>query len=190
MRIHIFGASGSGTTTLGDALGKKLEIAHLDADDYYWKKTDPPFTEKISPEDRVENIFADIEEIDNWILTGSLCSWGDRFMDKFTLVVFLFLDPIVRMKRVTDREIQCYGDRIKYDGDMYENHRKFMSWARSYDVAKAPLRSLNLHESWINRLNCPVIRLDSSQSVDHLISEVEFAITRSFSTTCAGPKFR
>jgi adenylate kinase family enzyme len=37
------GASGSGTSTLAAALGKRLGIAHLDTDDYYWLPTDPPF---------------------------------------------------------------------------------------------------------------------------------------------------
>jgi len=46
MLILITGASGSGTSTLGAALAKELGIAHLDADDYYWLPTTPPFTAK------------------------------------------------------------------------------------------------------------------------------------------------
>ncbi|MDD5191449.1 MAG: shikimate kinase, partial [Dehalococcoidales bacterium] len=44
-RIHILGASGSGTTTLGRLLAKRLNIAHLDTDNYYWLKTEIPYTE-------------------------------------------------------------------------------------------------------------------------------------------------
>lgn len=33
--IHIFGASGSGTTTLGDAIDETLGYKHLDVDDYF-----------------------------------------------------------------------------------------------------------------------------------------------------------
>ena len=42
-RINIFGASGSGTTTLAKALFKKLGIQHYDKDDYFWIQSNPPF---------------------------------------------------------------------------------------------------------------------------------------------------
>jgi adenylate kinase family enzyme len=35
-RIHILGASGSGTTTLAKALANELGYKHFDTDDYYW----------------------------------------------------------------------------------------------------------------------------------------------------------
>lgn len=54
MRIHIFGASGSGTTTLGRELSSRLGIVHLDTDDYYWFPTDPPFTAKRPIAERIE----------------------------------------------------------------------------------------------------------------------------------------
>ena len=45
-KIHILGASGVGTSTLGVALSKHLPHTHLDTDDYYW--TDK-FTKKRNP---------------------------------------------------------------------------------------------------------------------------------------------
>lgn len=52
--IHIFGASGSGTTTLGRELSRLLGFRLLDTDDFYWMPTDPKFTVKRPPEQRVE----------------------------------------------------------------------------------------------------------------------------------------
>ena len=52
MLIHIMGASGSGTSTLAAALSQRLAFVHLDADDYYWLATDPPFTNKRDPRER------------------------------------------------------------------------------------------------------------------------------------------
>jgi adenylate kinase family enzyme len=46
MRILVTGASGSGTTTLGKALAEQLACAFLDADDFFWFPTNPPFTQK------------------------------------------------------------------------------------------------------------------------------------------------
>ena len=42
-RIHIFGASGSGSTTIGKMLADIMNWQHYDTDNYFWLKTDPPF---------------------------------------------------------------------------------------------------------------------------------------------------
>ena len=42
-RIHITGASGSGTTTLGQALSQKAHLVHFETDDYFWEPSDPPY---------------------------------------------------------------------------------------------------------------------------------------------------
>lgn len=171
-RFHIFGASGSGTSTLGAHLAKEVGGRHLDSDSYYWRKTDPPFTHKRAPAERVSMIERDIHGNENWILSGSICSWGDPLLHHFTLAVFLYLDPIVRMARIAEREQVRYGARILPGGDMREQHLQFMEWARSYDHAKAPIRSFDLHEQWMSGLSCPVVRLDSSRAVDELCSEI------------------
>ena len=53
MRIHVTGASGSGTSTLGRALAKHLDFTHLDADDFYWQPTLPPYTAKRNSVERL-----------------------------------------------------------------------------------------------------------------------------------------
>ncbi|MEO6565651.1 MAG: adenylate kinase, partial [Casimicrobiaceae bacterium] len=53
MHIHITGASGSGTSTLGAALANHLDVAHFDADDFYWLPTVPPYTAKRDPASRL-----------------------------------------------------------------------------------------------------------------------------------------
>ena len=41
-RIHIVGASGSGTTSLAGELATRYGHRHLDTDDYFWLRTVPP----------------------------------------------------------------------------------------------------------------------------------------------------
>ena len=43
-RIHTVGGSGSGTSTLGEAIATALSYTWLDADDFFWEPTDPPYT--------------------------------------------------------------------------------------------------------------------------------------------------
>jgi hypothetical protein len=76
------------------------------------------------------------------------------------------------MKRIKNREIDRYSDRIQPDGDMHQKHLEFMSWAESYDTAKAPIRSLDLHEKWMTTLPCPILRQDSGRKVENLVEEV------------------
>lgn len=171
-RIHIFGASGAGTSTLGSILAARLNVLHLDADDFYWMPTDPPFRTKRAPESRVALIRDQVAGPGGWVLSGSICSWGDPLLELFTLAVFLQLNPNTRMDRLREREAVRFGARIQSGGDMYEQHREFMEWAQSYDDGKAPLRSLDLHERWMKRLGCPVIRLDAEVSAEGLAEEV------------------
>ena len=42
-RIHILGASGSGTTTLASAIADEHGHRHLDTDDFFWIPTNPPY---------------------------------------------------------------------------------------------------------------------------------------------------
>jgi adenylate kinase family enzyme len=59
MKVFIFGASGSGTTTLANEIEKRAYFKHLDVDDYYWKKTEPAFQEKTPLNKRNEKLKAD-----------------------------------------------------------------------------------------------------------------------------------
>ena len=111
----------------------------------------------------------DIAGSDSWILSGSICGWGDPLLQHFTIAVFLYLDPSVRMARLTEREAMRYGKRIQVGGDMCQHHLAFMAWAESYDSESTPIRSLDLHEQWMKRLSCPILRLDSSKPVTALV---------------------
>lgn len=171
-RIHTFGASGSGTTSLGRAIARQLGCTHLDTDSYYWHKTNTPFTEKRCPAKRIELIKRDTKDVEDWVLSGSICSWGDPLLESFTLAVLVLLDTDIRMKRLADRERHRYGNRIDHGGDRYESHVEFMDWAQSYDTAKAPIRSLDLHLSWAERLKCPVLQVNSLRTSEELAVQI------------------
>jgi adenylate kinase family enzyme len=118
MKIYIFGASGSGTTTLGTALSKKLNIPQYDADDYFWERTDPPFTTKRDTENRIKLLKTDLSQNDSWILTGSIMGWGDFIVDELDLAVYIYIQQSIRMERILKREIERYGSRIEKGNDM------------------------------------------------------------------------
>lgn len=127
---------------------------------------------KRPPNERVARFLADTRQCESWVLSGSLCSWGDSLIPLFTLAVFVELAPEIRLARLVARERERYGVRIDAGGDMAEHHQEFMEWARSYDTGDLSVRSLELHEKWIKQLKCSILRIDSSQSVNTLLAEV------------------
>lgn len=161
--IHILGASGAGTSTLGQALERGHGYKWLDTDGYYWQKTDPPFVKSLPHEERVKLLSAAIQENPRCVISGSLCGWGDVFIPRFNLVVFVETPTDIRIERLQNREYERFGGRIREGGDMFEEHKKFIIWAASYDNGGLDMRSLALHERWLADLPCPVIRVDGTE---------------------------
>ncbi|WP_336741306.1 AAA family ATPase [Aureimonas altamirensis] len=174
-RIHITGASGSGTTTLGAAVAQRLNIPHFDTDDFYWRKTDPPFTTKMPPAERVARLSAMLPSSSGWVFSGSALKWGERFDPLYDLIVFLALDPEVRMARILRRERDRYGQRIEPGGDMAETSVAFLTWAASYDTAGPEQRSRAAHDAWLETHSAPVVKLNSAEPLQALVDAVAWA---------------
>ena len=172
-RIHIFGASGSGTTTLASALAAKHGFRHLDTDNFYWFPTDPPFHEKRPIEQRLLLLREAMHSCSAWALSGSLSGWGDPLIPEFELVVFLVVPTEVRMHRLRAREFQRYG---------FEANPDFLDWANKYDTGGPEMRSREVHEAWLANLPVPVLRLEGDRPTDELLARVE-----EFSLECGGP---
>jgi adenylate kinase family enzyme len=170
------GASGSGTTTLGRALAPRLAVPVFDSDDAFWESTDPPFLTSRPPVDRLAWLQERLRDDDGWVLSGSLCGWGDELRGRFTLVVFLSLPPAIRMARLAAREVERYGDRIRPGGDMAEGSTAFLAWAAAYDTAGMEQRSRVLHDAWLATLTCPLLHLDGDITVEDRADRVVAAV--------------
>jgi adenylate kinase family enzyme len=171
-RIHILGASGSGTSTLGATLAKHLACSHVDADALFWMPTDPPFTTRRSPEDRQVLLLKLLPSNGRWIFSGSATGWASSLEPFFDLIVFLTLDRSLRMERLRRREYEHYGSRIDSGGDIADASAAFLTWAHAYDTAGLDQRSLAAHNAWLSAQRTPVLRLDSSAPVQDLVAAV------------------
>ena len=169
-RIHILGASGSGTTTLGRALAKRLQCPHFDTDDYFWLPTDPPFTHQRERTERQRLLLDDLTAQGHWVVSGSLCGWGDVAIPLFELVVFLTIPHDIRMARLRQRELQRFGERILPGGDMYESSQAFLAWAASYDNGGLDIRSRRRHEEWLSTLPCPMLGFEGAYIIEELLA--------------------
>jgi adenylate kinase family enzyme len=166
-RLLITGASGAGTTALGRALADRWSVPHGVVDDYFWVPTSPPYTETRPVDERLSLMNALFLPRDSWVLSGSLMEWGDSLIERFSAVVFLTLDPSIRMDRLKERETARYGSEFNEAA-----HREFFDWARGYDDAEFSGRSRARHEGWLALLPCPVFRLDSAEPMPRLLDAV------------------
>jgi adenylate kinase family enzyme len=165
MKIHLFGASGSGVSTLGKQLEQTLEVPFLDTDTYFWEESAIPFTVRRDPPLRNAMLKADVARQSRWIIGGSLVSWGDEWLSAFDLAVFLWIPNELRMQRLKAREYERYGDVIFTDARRHEKYNAFMEWAAGYEDASFQGRSLHIHEAWMAKLTCPVLELRGDMTV-------------------------
>ncbi|WP_313342455.1 AAA family ATPase [Sedimentibacter sp.] len=179
--IHIFGASGSGTTTLGKAIYENYGHIHLDTDNYFWVPTDPPYTTKRNRNERQRLLNNDINKNEKCVISGSLCGrgdgWGDIFIPLFDLVIFIDTPMDVRIKRLEERELNKFGNRILPGGDMYDNHTAFIEWAKTYDTGGLEQRSRVLHMQWMEKLTCKTVTVDGTLSPYQILLQIDKLIS-------------
>jgi hypothetical protein len=167
-RLHIMGASGSGTTTLARALAEHWAVPHADADDYFWVPSTPPYVEKRSEDERLRLMHDVFVPRDAWVLSGSMLGWGESIVSQCDAVVFLTLDPHERLRRLEAREVRRRAGR-DFDGAAWT---QFAEWALGYDDPTFEGRSRVAHEAWLAGLEQPVLRLDGAQTREQLCDAV------------------
>ena len=172
VRIHITGASGSGTTTLGAAVAGAMDAPHLDVDDFLWLPSEPPFMQRRDPQARSAMFQAATRGARRWVLSGSLLRWGDELMPLFDLVVFLHLPQDVRIARLLTRERQRYGAKIDPGGIQYKSNLAFMTFARGYESGETPVNNLANARAWLSRLTCPVIEINGAPPLQESLARV------------------
>jgi adenylate kinase family enzyme len=173
MKIYIFGASGSGTTTLASDLSSKLRLSHFDTDTYFWLPTNPPFQEKRGSEERRLMIKEDLESNGDYILSGSMTGWGDEFVYLFDIAIYLSIPKDIRIERLYKREGKTFGEEdIRFGGRWYDHFTEFINWASRYDDDGLDIRSKALHHEWMKLFQCPVIRIEGDISRDQRVEIV------------------
>jgi hypothetical protein len=85
-----------------------------------------------------------------------------RELDGFDVIVFLHIDPIIRLERLEKREIARFG----------QIDPEFLAWAARYDTGPTDMRSLAMHREWLAQRDCRVIRLVGDMSVEERVARV------------------
>lgn len=170
--INIFGAPGSGVSTLGRALAARLGYAFFDTDEYYWFTGDAlPFRRKRNPEHRFELLSRDIATASNYVVAGALLGWGAPLLERMDAFIYRWLPATIRYTRIREREIARYGAaRLAPGGDLCTVYEKFQTWASGYDrLPPERLRSKDAEMNWLKTKSVPVLYLEQDYSQEELL---------------------
>ena len=172
-KIHVLGASGSGTTTIAKVLAKKLGYVHLDTDSYFWEETDIPFTKKRAVDNRIALLREDLQKDKNVILSGIFYPWGDELTKYFDCLIHIETASKVRMDRLIRREYEMYGNRMLKGGDMYFQFKRFLNWALDYEKNTNEDIGQAKTEEWIANTHLRVIKIDGEKNVEENIDLIQ-----------------
>jgi hypothetical protein len=153
-------------------MARRLGIPHADADHFFWLPTDPPFTTRRLRAERLTMLTREFPTDGSWVFSGSAISWATELEPVYDLIVFLRLDPSMRMARLRRREAARYGTRIEPGGDMAAASAAFFQWAAAYDTAGPAQRSLAAHEAWLAWQTTEILRLDAAMPIDALVDAI------------------
>ncbi len=171
MIIHIMGASGSGTSTIGEFLGKELDFEIIESDFYKWKQTIPEFQEMRPIEESNRLLLEKIKESKNLVITGSLHSNPITFK-YINLIVYLKCPTRVRIKRIKSRDVLKGRNSLEADDKVKENFLKFLDNAKNYNKIGMDMRSKASQKWVISSCNVPVINIRTNKSMDKVHSQV------------------
>lgn len=190
----IFGATGTGKTTLAYEFAKRTGFEHIDSDDYYWKKTNPPFQEKIPLTERNEKLKIDFHKYENVVVSGSMISWGEEWKTAFDLAVFMILENTKRLERLKKRENERYGEKLLTDKKIQKISMEYLDWANQYENLNFDGTTIKIHTNWIEQIECKVLTLNGecepNQNVEKILTEIKTTGNNGYNSLwfCATPK--
>lgn len=140
---------------------------------------EPPFQRMRPPQNRLRLLQAALATTSHWTLSGSLVHWGDPLVPLFQLVVLIQTPTAVRLARLRRRELERFGAAaLDPGGHMHQQHLDFLAWAARYDEGDEKVRSRRLHESWVLRLPCPLLRVEGTLPLPLLVGQVLACLER------------
>jgi adenylate kinase family enzyme len=171
--ILIFGAAGSGSTTVARAIACQYGYHHIEVDEALFEPSDPPFLVRRTDAETLAIVTKQMVAHELCVISGSIIGWGESFKSQIDLIVFLHLPVDIRIDRIRRREEKRFGSRVAIGGDMYLQHLAFLDWVRAYETGAANVRSLNQHRAWLSDFTKPIVTITDPLSVDEILNRIK-----------------
>ena len=170
--IQICGLNGCGKSTIGRALAKELGFHLIDNENLFFSRTDAkePYRNP-KPRHEVERLLLDeVTKHGNFVFAAVKGDYGKEILPLYHYVVMIEVPKEIRLQRVRNRSFQKFGSRMLAGGDLYEQEESFFQLVES--------RSEDFVESWVQTLNCPVIKVDGTKPLEENVAFIIKEITR------------
>ena len=105
-----------------------------------------------------------IETDDKFVFAAVKGDYGDKLLKKLDYAILVEAPKETRLERVKRRSAQKFGDRILADGDLSDAEN---SW-----LAKVNSRPEDFVTSWLEGIECPVIRIDGMAPVEENVEYI------------------
>ena len=158
MGILICGLNGCGKSTLGRMLADRLSYTFIDNEDLYFPKTDNvyQFADPRSKEEVIKLLEKKVEADKRFVFAAVKGDYGDKLLNALDLVIYIEVPKEIRLERVRQRSVDKFGARVMPRGDLF---RKENNW-----YALVESRPEDYTSKWLERIYCPVIKLDGTKS--------------------------
>ena len=168
--ICVCGLNGSGKTTLADVLAEELNFKHMDIEQYFFTSMDNPYASSRTSEEAERLILEDINQNPRFVLSVVNGDISPKINGNYDLVVYLDAPLDIRMKRIRQRAIDKFGDRVLPGGDMFEQEEKFFAFTQN--------RTSDKIEDWLRTLSHKVIRLDGTKSIQENVGFIKASLVQ------------
>jgi adenylate kinase family enzyme len=163
--ICVCGLNGSGKTTLAEALAKELNFKHMDVENYYFTFVDNPYSSSKTREEVEQLVLEDIKQNPCFVFSAVNGNMTEEINGYYSIVIYLEVPLEIRMRRIRQRAIDKFGNRVLIGGDMYEQEEKFFAYAEK--------RTPDKIENWLKTIPCKVIRLDGTKPILESIEAIK-----------------
>jgi len=176
--IAFCGLNGAGKSTLAHALAKRTGRFEIDTEDFYFPEQkdsrklalegaekiktchlgDIPFSVSRTKDEAQAAILRQMEAHPQFVLAGVTLNWCSEIVRRIGIVFLVQTPPQERVRRIQQREVFRFGERVLPGGDMYAQQCEFRKTALERDPAAA--------EQSLQALKCPVVRVDGTLPVE------------------------
>lgn len=159
--ILVCGLNGAGKSTLGKYLAEKMNYRFMDIEDYFFSKTDKNYIYAAARTQKkaIELLLKDMRKDKNFVLAAVKADYGQEVASFLNYAVYVTVPKAIRMKRVEDRALQKFGDRVCIGGDLHEKEKRF------FDMVEQ--RPENYVGEWLETIGIPIVKVDGLKPIEY-----------------------